>query len=155
MKYRYRIRGIGNLPSSHPSSLFLLPSSKKYPSTFSLFTFKLRELGIRNNAHSTYGFISKCSFKPFSRYLLTSTSPPNLHRDKGERLKRWKSERMQALYKEQKASNAVHLFLYWNMLSFSFTIIEFSLDKAFKWLCSTPLPLKRGEREGITYTELT
>ena len=62
---------------------------------------------------------------------------------------------MQRLYKEQKASNIVHLFLYWNMLSFSFTIIEFSLDKAFEWLCSTPLPLQRGEREGITYTELT
>ena len=62
---------------------------------------------------------------------------------------------MQAPYKEQKASNAVHLPLYWNVLSFSFTTIEFSLDKAFKWLCSTPLPLKRGEREGITYAELT
>jgi len=34
---------------------------------------------------------------------------------------------MQAPYKEQNASNAVHLFLYWNMLSFSFTIIEFSI----------------------------
>ena len=62
---------------------------------------------------------------------------------------------MKAPYKEQKASNAVHLPLYWNGLSFSFTIIAFSLDKAFRWLCSTPLPLKRGEREGITYTELT
>ena len=28
-------------------------------------------------------------------------------------------------------------------------------NKAFEWLCSTPLPVKRGEREGITYTELT
>jgi len=27
---------------------------------------------------------------------------------------------MQAPYKEQKASNAVHLPLYWNVLSFSF-----------------------------------
>ena len=62
---------------------------------------------------------------------------------------------MKALHKEQKASNAVHLFLYWNVLSFSFISIEFSLDKAFKWLCRTPLPLQRGEREGITYTELT
>ena len=61
---------------------------------------------------------------------------------------------MQTPYKEQKASNVVHLSLYWNMLSFSFTIIELSLDKAFEWLCSTPLPLQRGEREGITYTEL-
>ena len=60
---------------------------------------------------------------------------------------------MQALYKEQKASNVVHLFPYWNMLSFSFTIIEFSLDKAFEWLCSTPLPLQRGEREGISSAE--
>ena len=62
----------------------------------------------------------------FSHYLLTGTSPPNLPFTKGR-----------------------------NVLRFSFTIIEFSLDKAFKWLCSTPLPLKRGEREGITYTELT
>ena len=62
---------------------------------------------------------------------------------------------MQTPYKEQKASNVVHLSLYWNMLSFSFTIIEFSLDKAFEWLCSTPLLLQRGEREEITYTELT
>ena len=60
---------------------------------------------------------------------------------------------MQRSYKEQKASNVVHLSLYWNVLSFSFTIIEFSLDKAFKWLCSTPLPLKRGEIEGITYVQ--
>ena len=61
-----------------------------------------------------------------SGYLLRGTSPPNLPFSKGR-----------------------------NVLSFSFTTIEFSLDKAFKWLCSTPLPLKRGEREGITYTELT
>ena len=60
---------------------------------------------------------------------------------------------MQTPYKEQKASNVVHLSLYWNMLSFSFTTIEFSLDKAFEWLCSTPLPLERGEREGLL-TEL-
>ena len=39
---------------------------------------------------------------------------------------------MQAPYKEQKASNTVHLPLYWNMLSFSFTIIEFSLDINFR-----------------------
>ena len=62
---------------------------------------------------------------------------------------------MQTPYKEQKASNVVHLSLYWNMLSFSFTIIGFFLDKAFEWLCSTPLPLQRGEREGITYTKQT
>jgi len=39
---------------------------------------------------------------------------------------------MQAPYKEQKASNVVHLSLYWNILSFSFTIIEFSLDISFR-----------------------
>ncbi|EKX99846.1 hypothetical protein HMPREF9151_01486 [Hoylesella saccharolytica F0055] len=44
MKYPYRIRGIGNLPSSHPSSLFLLPSSKKYPSTFSLFYLQIAQI---------------------------------------------------------------------------------------------------------------
>ena len=48
----------------------------------------LRQFGIRNNAHSAYGFISEYALKPFSGYLLTSTSPPNLPRDKGERLKR-------------------------------------------------------------------
>ena len=53
---------------------------------------------------------------------------------------------MQAPYKEQNASNVVHLFLYWNMSSFSFTTIEFSLDKAFEWLCSTPLPLEPERR---------
>ena len=66
-------------------------------------------------------------FLTFSRYLLRGTSPPNLP-DKGEKVK---SERMQAPYKEQKASNAVHLPLYWNVLSFSFTIIEFFLDISF------------------------
>ena len=39
---------------------------------------------------------------------------------------------MQASYKEQKTSNAVHLPLYWNVLSFSFTIIEFPLDINFR-----------------------
>ena len=53
---------------------------------------------------------------------------------------------MQAPYKEQKASNVVHLSLYFNMLSFSFTTIAFSLDKAFEWLCSTPLPLEPERR---------
>jgi len=62
---------------------------------------------------------------------------------------------MQALYKEQKASNAVHLPLYWNVLSFSFTIIEFSLDINFRVVMQHTSPLKRGEREGITYNELT
>ena len=53
---------------------------------------------------------------------------------------------MQAPHKEQKASNVVHLSLYFNMLSFSFTTIEFSLDKAFEWLCSTSLPLEPEKR---------
>ena len=60
---------------------------------------------------------------------------------------------MQAPHKEQKATNVVHLSLYFNILSFSFITIEFSLDKAFEWLCSTPLPLKRGEREGMAYIQ--
>ena len=47
------------------------------------------------------------------------------------KVKRWRSEKMQAPYKEQKTSNAVHLPLYWNVLSFSFTIIECSLDISF------------------------
>jgi len=49
----------------------------------------------------------------------------------GIKVKKWKSERMQAPYKEQKASNAIHLPLYWNVLSFSFTIIEFFLAISF------------------------
>ena len=39
---------------------------------------------------------------------------------------------MKALYKEQNVSNVVHLTLYWNVLSFSFTIIEFSLDVSLR-----------------------
>ena len=62
---------------------------------------------------------------------------------------------MQAPYKEQKASNVVHLSLYWNVLSFSFTTIEFSLDISFRVTMQHTSPLQRGEREGITYTELT
>ena len=59
--------------------------------------------------------------------------PPNLSPGikvkgwKGEKVKRWKGERMQRLYKEQKANNAVHLPLYWNVLRFSFTIIDLQL----------------------------
>ena len=100
------------------------------------------------------------------------TSP----RNKGERLKRWKSERMQRLYKEQKANNAVHLPLYLNVLRFFLYNYWIPLDISF-WGSYTaylyrllPIgsiswyklssgyaaqlsPWKRGEREGITYTE--
>ena len=62
---------------------------------------------------------------------------------------------MKALYKEQKASNPVHLSLYWNVLRFSFTTIEFSLDISFRVLMQHTAPLEKGKREGITYTELT
>lgn len=62
---------------------------------------------------------------------------------------------MQAPYKEQKASNAVHLPLYWNVLSFSFTIIEFSLNISFRVVMQHTSPLKKGEKERIAYTELT
>ncbi|EKY00537.1 hypothetical protein HMPREF9151_01217 [Hoylesella saccharolytica F0055] len=62
---------------------------------------------------------------------------------------------MQAPYKGQKASNVVRLLFYWNMSSFSFTIIEFSLDISFRVVSSTPLLFSRREREGITYNELT
>ena len=62
---------------------------------------------------------------------------------------------MQTLYKEQKASNAVHLSLYWNRLSFSFTIIEFSLGISFRVVMQHTFHLeKERKREGITYTEL-
>ena len=55
---------------------------------------------------------------------------------------------MQALYKEQKASNAVHLPLYWNVLSFSFTIIEFSLDISFRVVMQHTSPLEKGRKRG-------
>ncbi len=58
---------------------------------------------------------------------------------------------MQAPYKEQKASNTVHLPLYWNMLSFSFTIIEFSLDINFRVAMQHTSPLGKGRKRGITY----
>jgi len=55
---------------------------------------------------------------------------------------------MQAPYKEQKASNVVHLPLYWNVLSFSFTIIEFSLDISFRVVMQHTSPLKKGRKRG-------
>jgi len=55
---------------------------------------------------------------------------------------------MQALYKEQNASNVVHLFLYWNMSSFSFTIIEFSLDISFRVAMLRTSPLEKGRKRG-------
>jgi len=55
---------------------------------------------------------------------------------------------MQAPYKEQKASNAVHLSLYWNVLSFSFTIIEFSLDISFRVVMQHTSPLGSGGKRG-------
>ena len=55
---------------------------------------------------------------------------------------------MQALYKEQKASNAVHLFLYFNVLSFSFTIIEFPLDISFWVVMQYTSPLGKGRKRG-------
>ena len=75
--------------------------------------------GGRNKDESLYVFPSPATY--FN--LLYPTLPTQV------KVKRWKSERMQAPYKEQKASNAVHLPLYWNVLSFSFTIIEFSWYK--------------------------
>jgi len=55
---------------------------------------------------------------------------------------------MKALYKEQKASNAVHLPLYWNGLSFSFTTIEFSLDISFWVVMQHTSPLEKGRKRG-------
>ena len=49
---------------------------------------------------------------------------------------------MQVPYKEQSASNVVHLSLYWNMLSFSFTIVECSLDISFRVAMQHTLELK-------------
>ena len=59
---------------------------------------------------------------------------------------------MQAPYKEQKASNAVHLSLYWNILSFSFTIIECSLDISFRMVMQHTSPLEKvRKREDYLY----
>ena len=55
---------------------------------------------------------------------------------------------MQAPYKELKASNAAHLPLYWNVLSFSFTIIEFSLDISFRMVMQHTSPLEKGRKRG-------
>ena len=55
---------------------------------------------------------------------------------------------MQAPYKEQKVSTVVHLSLYWNMLSFSFTIIEFSLDISFRVVMQHTSPLAKGRKRG-------
>ena len=62
---------------------------------------------------------------------------------------------MQAPYKGQKASNVVRLLFYWNMSSFSFTIIEFSLDISFRVVMQHTSPLVKGRKREITYTELT
>ncbi|RKW61965.1 MAG: hypothetical protein D8H98_04345 [Prevotella sp.] len=58
--------------------------------------------------------------------MLTATSPPNLPFTKGR-----------------------------NVLSFSFTIIEFSLNISFRVVMQHTSPLKKGEKERIAYTELT
>ena len=55
---------------------------------------------------------------------------------------------MQRLYKEQKANNAAHLPLYWNVLSFSFTVIEFSLDISFRVVMQHTSPLAKGRKRG-------
>ena len=139
------------------------------------YLYKLRKFGIRNNAHSAYGFISECTFCPFHA-ICWEVHPPNLPRNKGERLKRWKSERMQRLYKEQKANNEVHLPLYWNVLRFflynywvppwyklssSYAAYLYRLlpigriawYKLSSGYAAHLSPWKRGEREGITYTK--
>ena len=57
---------------------------------------------------------------------------------------------MQKPYKEQKASNVVHLplYIYWNVLSFSFTIIEFSLTISFRVAMQHTSPLGKGRKRG-------
>jgi len=55
---------------------------------------------------------------------------------------------MQAPYKGQKASNVVRLLFYWNMSSFSFTIIEFSLDISFRVVMQHTSPLFKARKRG-------
>ena len=55
---------------------------------------------------------------------------------------------MQALYKEKKASNAEHLPLYFNVLSFSFSIIAFPLDISFRVAMQHTFPLGKGRKRG-------
>ena len=55
---------------------------------------------------------------------------------------------MQAPYKEQKASNAAHLSLYWNILSCSFVTIDFSLDISFRVVMQYTSPLAKGRKRG-------
>ena len=94
--------------------------------------------GWRNKDESLYVFLSPATY--FN--LLYPTLPTQV------KVKRWKSERMQAPYKEQKASNAVHLPLYWNVLSFSFTVIEFSLDISFRVVMQPTSPLGKVRKRG-------
>ena len=56
---------------------------------------------------------------------------------------------MQAPYKEQKASNAVHLFLYFNVLSCRFTIVAFPLDISFWVVMQHTSPLGKGKKRGL------
>ena len=74
--------------------------------------------------------------------LLTST---------GIKVKGWKGEKVKGCrhhIKSKKTSNPVHLSLYWNVLSFSFTIIEFSLDISFRVVMQHTSPLVKGRKRG-------
>ena len=56
---------------------------------------------------------------------------------------------MQAPYKEQKKQVMQYTYpLYWNLLSFSFTIIEFSLDISFRVVMQHTSPLEKGRKRG-------
>ena len=68
----------------------------------------------------------------------------------GIKVKGWKGEKMKGgrqNNERQKASNAVHLSLYWDVLSCLFTIIEFSLDISFRVAMQPHLSPWKGEKK--------
>ena len=82
--------------------------------------------------------------KGISAYL---HSPPRLPRNKGERLKRWKVKGGRHYIKSKKQVMQYTYPLYWNLLSFSFIIIEFSLDISFRVAMQPHLSPCKGEKE--------
>ena len=120
------------------------------------YLYKLRKFGIRNNAHSAYGFISKYAFCPFHAIcwevhpLLTSP---------GIKVKDWKGEKVKGCRHHIKSKKQVIQYTYpfigmcWGS---SFTIIEFPLDISFRVVMQHTSPLENEEKErGLLIPKLT
>ena len=94
--------------------------------------------GGRNKDESLYVFLCLATY-----FNLLYPTLPNQIKWKGEKVKGCRHH-----IKSKKTSNAVHLSLYWNVLSFSFTIIEFSLDISFRVVMQHTSPLGKGRKCG-------